>query len=186
MSFVGIVCRPLDGDRLKKVGTCFAFGPPGCLLTAAHVVHGLERRGLEKYVVAGPGMGPVPIRAALTCDDVDLAVLITEQAADPFVAADELPAESSHVVISGMTAAGRVDVDARVLHSEAMAVDFAYVGFAVTRSPPCGPGWSGAPVHSEGLVVGVMVAGEADVTVAVPVRNGFAEWMIDRAEEVLT
>ena len=79
VGFVGAVVEPIDDERSKLFGACFAVLDPRLMMTADHVVEGALERGATRLHVLGPGLAPVPVISILRDPVADVAVLVVER-----------------------------------------------------------------------------------------------------------
>ena len=77
--FVGAVVEPIDDERSRLFGACFAVLDPRVMMTADHVVEGALERGATRLHVLGPGLAPVPVISILRDPVADVAVLVVER-----------------------------------------------------------------------------------------------------------
>jgi hypothetical protein len=161
MSWVGSVCEPLD-EGVRSAGQCFAFGDAQHVVTNDHVVRAAIAHGIDPLYVTGPGLqAPVPAVADLGLPHLDLAILRIERdvSIEPFRAAGGVDV-GERVDVSAWVSPGLVvAVSTRVIAVNVLAGNRASPMIQVANTPPMGPGWSGAPVHRGGRVVGVLVGG---------------------------
>jgi S1-C subfamily serine protease len=87
MSFVGIVCEPIDEERGRRFGAAFAWRDGRFFVTADHVVTAALERGVERLYVEGPSVWPnvilsIPVTVAARDSLRDVALLVAEEGSE--------------------------------------------------------------------------------------------------------
>lgn len=75
--FVGAVVEPIDDERSRLFGACFAIDRQH-FVTADHVIEAARERGAERLHVIGSGMPPSPVTSTFRHPSADVAVLHVE------------------------------------------------------------------------------------------------------------
>jgi len=101
--FVGVVIEPIDEQRSRIFGACFALFDRHHFVTADHVIEAALERGAEQLHVSGPGLWPVPVEGTFRHATHDLAVLRAPHDADvePFAEVGE-PVVGAEVRATGL------------------------------------------------------------------------------------
>jgi S1-C subfamily serine protease len=146
---------------LATDGTCFAVGPDGTLLTAAHVIEDARR-----ITVAFPGRQEEPAEVVRSDADVDLALLRIHRATpDYLVIPKESPAHMGDRVFTvGYPAATLLGASPKFAEgSVSSLVGGGENDSLIQITVPVQPGNSGGPVvDEEGQLVGIVSATAED------------------------
>ena len=171
VGFVGAVVEPIDDERSKLFGACFAVLDPRLMMTADHVVEGALERGATRLHVLGPGLAPVPVISFLRDPVADVAVLVVERSdVHPFREFGEVEVGAA---VSLFAASAQQLLHTSVTGREHLVVESSARSRGTDPVPPCArtntyrydalaldcapaKGFSGSPVWTDdGALVGL-------------------------------
>lgn len=180
--FIGAVVEPIDRERSRHFGGCFALSDPDLFVTADHVVAFAYSEGAKRLHVLGPDLEPTPVEAVFRHPRQDIAVLRAPRAdIDPFSRVDD-PAPGEPVRLFAYNAGGGQQMATRVgRFGRKRDARYSFDAFELDDAPS--KAFSGTPVMSaDGAALGVFtqIGRQAGREFGVALRLCSSEWWLQR------